>query len=149
MVEGVRDFSGASFMRTWISFTETFTTMINLSLVVLFVLWASLVAQMVKNPPAVQETQVWSLGREDPLEKGMAIHSGILIWKIPWTEEHGRLQSMGSKSIRHNWVTKQQAPEILNYSQTSRSCWCCIWWTILFGGKGYILNLKIFGCILH
>ena len=65
--------------------------MINLSLVVLFVLWASLVAQMVKNPPAVQETQVQSLGWEDTLEKGMAIHSSILVWKIPWTEEPGEL----------------------------------------------------------
>ena len=46
---------------------------------------ASLVAQLVKNPPAVQETQVWSLGREDPLEKGMATHSSILAWRILWT----------------------------------------------------------------
>ena len=49
--------------------------------------WASLVAQMVKNPPAMQETQVWSLGRENFLEKGMATHSSILTWKTPWTEE--------------------------------------------------------------
>ena len=49
--------------------------------------WASLVAQMVKNPPAVQETQVQSLGREGPLEKGMPTHSSILAWRIPWTEE--------------------------------------------------------------
>ena len=52
-------------------------------------------AQMVKNLPAVQEAQVQFLGREDPLEKEMAIHSSILAWKIPWTEEPGRLQSMG------------------------------------------------------
>ena len=52
---------------------------------------------MVKNLPAVQDTQVWSLGQEDPLEKGMATHSSILAWKILWTEESGRLQSMGSK----------------------------------------------------
>ena len=51
---------------------------------------------MVKNLPAVQETQVRSLGREDALEKKMAIHSSILAWKIPWTEEPGGLQSMGS-----------------------------------------------------
>ena len=50
-------------------------------------LWASLVAQMVKNLPAMQETQVLSLGREDPLEKGMATHSSILAWSIPWTEK--------------------------------------------------------------
>ena len=49
--------------------------------------WASLVVQMVKNPPAVQETQVQSLGREGPLEKGMPTHSSILAWRIPWTEE--------------------------------------------------------------
>ena len=56
---------------------------------------ASLVAQVVKNMPAIQETQVQSLGREDPLEKGMATHSSILAWKIPWTEEPGGLQSIG------------------------------------------------------
>ena len=58
-------------------------------------IWASLVAQMVKNPPAVQETWVRSLGWEDPLEKEMATHSSILAWRIPWTEEPGGLQSMG------------------------------------------------------
>ena len=56
---------------------------------------ASLVAQMVKNLPAMQETWVQSLGQEDPLEKGMATHSNILAWRIPWTEEPGRLQSIG------------------------------------------------------
>ena len=60
--------------------------------------WASLVAQMVKNLPAMQETQVPSLGQEDPLEKEMATHSGILAWKIPRTEEPGGLQSMGLQS---------------------------------------------------
>ena len=55
--------------------------------------WASLVAQRVKNLSAMQETQVWSLGQEDPLEKGMATHSSILAWRIPWTEEPGGLQS--------------------------------------------------------
>ena len=58
---------------------------------------ASLVALMVKNLPAMQDTQVQFLGREDPLEKGMAIHSSILAWRIPWTEEPGRLQSMGKQ----------------------------------------------------
>ena len=57
---------------------------------------ASPVAQMVKNLPAMQETQVQSLGREDPLEKEMATHSRIHAWKILWTEEPGGLQSMGS-----------------------------------------------------
>ena len=57
---------------------------------------ASLVTQMVKNLPAMQETQVQSLGWEDPLEKGMTAHSSILAWRIPWTEEPGMLQSVGS-----------------------------------------------------
>ena len=59
--------------------------------------WASLVAQRVKNLPAMQETQVRSLGQEDPLEKEMKTHSSILTWEIPWTEEPGRLQSVGSQ----------------------------------------------------
>ena len=62
-------------------------------------LWASLVVQMVKNLHAVQKTQVQSLGREDPLEKGMATHFSILAWRIPWTEELGRLQSIGVVKI--------------------------------------------------
>ena len=61
--------------------------------------WASLVAQMVKSLPAMQETWVRSLGREEPMEKEMATHSGILAGRIPWTEEPGRLQSMGSYSV--------------------------------------------------
>ena len=59
-------------------------------------------AQMVKNLPAMQETQVQSLGQEDPLEKEMATHSSILIWEIPWTCEPGRLQSMGSQRVEHD-----------------------------------------------
>ena len=66
---------------------------------------ASLVAQMVKPLPAMWETWVQSVGREDPLEKEMATHSGTLAWKIPWTEEPGRLQSMGLQTVRHAWVT--------------------------------------------
>ena len=65
----------------------------------------SLVAQMVKHLPTMQETWVQSLGWEDPLEKGMATYSSILAWKIPWMEEPGRLQSMGSQRVRHDWVT--------------------------------------------
>ena len=56
----------------------------------------SVLAQMVKNLPAMQDTRVQSLGREDPLEKGMATHSSILAWRIPWTEEPGRLQTSGA-----------------------------------------------------
>ena len=60
---------------------------------------------MVKNLPAMEKTQVQSLGVEDPLEKGMATHSGIVAWRSPWTEEPGGLQSMGSQRVRHNWAT--------------------------------------------
>ena len=66
------------------------------------IFYLSLVAQMVKNPPAIQETRVQSLGREDPLEKEMATHSSILAWELPWTEESGGLQSMGSQRIGHD-----------------------------------------------
>ena len=64
--------------------------------------WASLLAQMVRKLPAMQKTQVQSLGREDPMEKGMVTHSSILAWRIPWTEEPSRLQSMGSQRIGHD-----------------------------------------------
>ena len=60
---------------------------------------------MVKNLPAVQETCIQSLGWENPLEKRMATHSSIVAWRIPRTEEPGKLQSMGSQRIRHEWVT--------------------------------------------
>ena len=62
---------------------------------------ASLVAQMVKNLPAMQEIHVRSLGWEDPLEKGTATHSSVLAWRIPWAEELGGLQSMGLQRVGH------------------------------------------------
>ena len=62
---------------------------------------------MVKCLPAMWETRVQSLAWEDPLEKEMATHSSTLAWKIPWTEEPGRLQSMGSQGVGHDLVTKQ------------------------------------------
>ena len=62
----------------------------------------SLVAQMVKHLSTMRETRVQALGWEDPLEKGMVTHSSILAWKIPWTEEPGRLQSMGSQRVGHD-----------------------------------------------
>ena len=64
--------------------------------------WAFLEAQMVKNLPAMQDTQVQSLGWEDPLEKEMAAHSSILAWRIPWTKEPGGLQSMGLQRVGHS-----------------------------------------------
>ena len=63
---------------------------------------------MVKNLPAKQETWVQSLGQEDPLEKEMTTYSSILAWEIPWTEEPGRTQSMGSQRVGHDLTTKQQ-----------------------------------------
>ena len=59
-------------------------------------------AQTVKNPPTMWETWVRSLGEEDPLEKEMATHSSILAWRVPWIEEPGGLQSMGSQGVRHD-----------------------------------------------
>ena len=59
-------------------------------------------AQLVKNTPAMQDTWVQSPGQEDPMEEGMAAHSSILAWRIPWTEEPGTLQSMGSQRARHD-----------------------------------------------
>ena len=67
-----------------------------------------LVAQTVENLPAMQETWLRSLVWEDPLDKGMARHSSILAWRIPWTEEPGGLQSMGRKRVGHDLATKQQ-----------------------------------------
>ena len=65
---------------------------------------------MVKRLPAMQETWFLSLGGEDLLEKEMATHSGILAWRIPWTEEHGRLQSMGSQKVRHDFTSLHLMP---------------------------------------
>ena len=94
-------------------------------------LWvAFLVAQVVKNPPAMWETWVWSLGWEDPLEEGMATHSSILAWRIPWTEEPGGLQFMGSWRAGHNWANKHAHFELI-FVEDMRFCLglClfCLW----------------------
>ena len=82
------------------------------------------VAQTVKNPPAIRETWVWSLDWEDPLEEGMATHSITLSWRIPWTEEPGGLQSMGSQRVGHDWVTKHStAHKWKSCTQTSKQTW--------------------------
>jgi len=67
-------------------------------------MWTSLVAQMVKNLPAMQKIWVQSLGQEESLDKEMATHASILAWRIPWTEEPGELQSMGVTKSRYDWV---------------------------------------------
>ena len=77
--------------------------------------YLSLVAQTVKRPPTVWETQVRSLGQEDPLEKEMATHSSTLAWKIPWTLEHGTLQSWGRKEL--------DTTERLHFTYTSHLTW--------------------------
>ena len=91
-------------------------------LLLLLLLVASLVAQKVKNPPAMQQTWVRSLGQEDPLEKGMAVHSSILALRIPWTEARGGLQSMGSQRIGHDWLSLSLLLLLLLYS-TRRLIW--------------------------
>ena len=67
----------------------------------------------VKNLPAMRETRVWSLGQEEPLEEGMATHSGILAWRIPRTEEPGKLKSMVSQRVRHDWATNTHTHKLL------------------------------------
>ena len=74
---------------------------------------------MVKHPPANAGTWVPSLGWEDPLEKGMATHSSIFAWEIPWTEETGGLQSMGPQRVGHDLATKQQQKFLYTYHEPS------------------------------
>ena len=92
----------------------------------LFALWlfTSLlwnVSQLVKNPPAMQETWVRFLGREDPLEKGTATHSSIPAWRNPWTDECGRLQAMGSQRVRYDWATFTTTTTMLNIEKKKRA----------------------------
>ena len=77
------------------------------------------VAQMVKNLPSMQATWVQPLGWKDPLEKGMATHSSILAWRIPWTEESGRLQFMGSQRVGHNWATSTSGNSVVKTSPSN------------------------------
>ena len=83
----------------FIGFSQTYISKIKS---LYFLIWASPVAQMVKNLPAMQETLVRSLGQEDPLEKGIVTHSSILAWRIPWIVESGELQFVGSQRLRHD-----------------------------------------------
>ena len=112
---------------------------------------------MVKNPPAMQETQVQYLGQKAPLEEEMAPHSSTLAWRIPWTEEPDGLQSMGLQRVRHDWVTHfpfhpvgQQRRQIslsweYNCFKSPKQClqftfWCHSWWAwFLF----FFLNLDL------
>ena len=82
---------------------------------------------MVKNLPTFQETQVWFQSWKDSLEKGIATHSHILAWRIPWTEEPGELQSMGSQRVGHNW-----APNTHIFLLTSRKTNCSNFYSLYF-----------------
>ena len=94
--------------------------------------WASLVAQMIKSLPAVWDTQVRYLGQEDTLEKEMATHSSILAWKIPWSEEPGRLQSMRLQRVGHDRATflyckcslSLDNPELISVWKGNICSWC-------------------------
>ena len=91
-----------------------------------------LVAQTVKNLPATQETWVWSLGLEDPLKKGVATHYSILAWRMPWTEEPGGLQSMGSQRVGHDWATNTTTTTVWSLALSSLSGLCTTLQTITF-----------------
>ena len=84
----------------------TYLNVIYINIRYIFCVHASLVAQTIKHLPTIWETWLWSLDREDPLEKEMATHFSILAWKILWMEEPGRLQSTESQRVEHNWATK-------------------------------------------
>ena len=94
-----------------------------------------LVAQTVKKLPAMQKTQVWSLGRKDPLEKGTATQSSIIAWGIPWTEEPGGLQSTGSQRFGHNWATNTS----VNIPQFIHSALMGIW----IASRFYLLEIVL------
>ena len=84
-------------------------------------MWTSLVAQRLKRLPPMRETRVESLGRKDPLEKEMAIHSSILAWRIPWKEKPSRLQSMGSQRVWHDWATSSSpSPRLTSEAHHSK-----------------------------
>ena len=84
----------------------TYLNVIYINIRYIFCVHASLVAQTIKHLPTIWETWLWSLDREDPLEKDMATHFSILAWKILWMEEPGRLQSTESQRVEHDWATK-------------------------------------------
>ena len=98
---------------------------------------ASLVGQIVKNPPAIHETWVHSLGWEDPLEEGITTHSSILSWRIPWTEEPGGLQSMGLRRVGHDWAAKHsmhsQHWELLLNQEIRKWFWYTVYTGITWG----------------
>ena len=101
-------------------------------------LWVDLL--VVKNPPAMQKTWVWSLGWEDPLEEGMATLSSILAWRIPWTEEPGQLQSMWSQRVGHDW-SDRACMRAWKVNLTM----CALCFRHIFSHSGLCLS----SCVLH
>ena len=99
-------------------------------------MWASLVAQRVKHLPAMWETWVPSLGQEDPLEKEMVTHSSILAWRIPWTEEPGRLQTTGLQRVRHDSATS------LSFFHSCGRCWSATSIMLAQNGWGWLEELS-------
>ena len=104
---GLWNFKSLGYIPSCLKYLEWFLSLAIPWLVLIHTLLVgtSLVAQTVKHLPTIRDTQVQSLGREDPLEKEMAIHSSGLAWKIPWMEECGRLPSMGLERVGHYWTT--------------------------------------------
>ena len=110
--------------------------------------WASLAPQIVKNPSAMWETWVGNLGWEDPLKEGMASHSSILAWRIPWTEEPGWLQSMGLQRVGHDWAcTCTQTSAKSSSATTKEPAWPQRRWKFLHDAsktwRSQINRLKI------
>ena len=103
-----------------------------------------LVAQMVKHLPAMRETQVQSLGQENLLEKETATHSSTLAWKIPWTEEPGRLQSMGSQRVRHDWAASFHFTCLTPGDHDSISSFLYTWPQM----KRWLSNRMMLSCVL-
>ena len=96
----------------------------------------SLVAQMVNNLPSVQETWVRSLGQEDPLEEEMAIHSLLLAWRIPWTQEPGSSSPWGCKRVRHNWATNTFTFRDFNAGKMTSGQYCSRFQLLCISRKG-------------
>ena len=119
----------------------------KLSGILLTMYLASLVAQMIKNLPAVQKTSVQSLGWEDPLERGKATHSSILAWRIPWTEEPGGHSPWDHKELGHDWGTKPTTSWIFTVYNTAR--FDSLWGIICITLSRIFLNLFLAALDLH
>ena len=132
-IVNVREFPGGPVIRTWAFISGALSLIPDQGTKILQASWhkpkkmSSLVAWSVKNPPAMWETWVQSLGWEDPLEKGMVILSSILCWKIPWTEDSGRLHTVHRVSrVGHNLAMKQSPPQLMSVIPFMFKSWDCL-----------------------